>query len=169
MTPVRAVALDFGHTIVDERLDILAREPHDEAHLMPGARDALEAITLPMAVWANTRVATAVDVWEWLRRAGLAQRVTWVITSQETGVRKPAAAFFTHALAAMELPPADVLFVGNQRNTDIAGGVNAGIRTVYLSDAAYRSTDDSGGGAEPAFVIATLDDLPDLIEALNDA
>ena len=65
----------------------------------------------------------------------------------------------------MGVAAGDVLFVGNQLNTDIAGGAAYGIRTVYLSDAGYRSVDDAGGGV-PSFTIQTLVELPELIDQL---
>ena len=61
--PICAVALDLAHTVIDERLGIIVTPAtHDESHLMPGVRDALECLTPPVAIWANTRVATASDV-----------------------------------------------------------------------------------------------------------
>jgi FMN phosphatase YigB (HAD superfamily) len=85
----------------------------------------------------------------------------------DAGARKPAARFFEYALGLMQLRAADVLFVGNQRNTDIAGGNALGVPTVYLADAAYRSADDGPCIAEPTFTIATLAELPALVTRLN--
>jgi len=147
--PLKAIALDFGHTLIDERIDILSIAQHQDTHLMPGVRHALAELTLPVAIWANTRAANAADVQRWLERAGLAAHVTWVVTSVDAGVRKPAREFFDYALRLMQVAPEEVLFVGNQRNTDIAGGEAFGIRTVYLADAIYRSPDDALCTAEP--------------------
>jgi FMN phosphatase YigB (HAD superfamily) len=164
---IEAVALDLGHTVIDERLGLLALTPHDESRLMPGAREAMERLTLPIAIWANTRVANANDVRLWLERAGLASYVTWVVTSVDANVRKPTPAFFDYALRLMQMGPEQVLFVGNQRNTDIAGGEASGIQTVYLTDAVYRSPDDAPSTAEPTFRIATLRDLPALVASIT--
>ena len=79
--PLKAIALDFGHTLIDERINILTTAQHQEAHLMPGVRDVLAALTLPVAIWANTRAANADDLRRWLERPGLAAQVTWVVTS----------------------------------------------------------------------------------------
>ena len=73
--PIRAVAFDFGHTIIDERLDIMRLSAHDEHHLMPGARHVLSALPVPVAIWANTRVARDCDVRAWFERADLARHV----------------------------------------------------------------------------------------------
>jgi putative hydrolase of the HAD superfamily len=165
--PLTAIALDFGHTLIDERINILTIAQHQEAHLMPGVRDALAELTLPVAIWANTRAANADDLRRWLQRAGLAAHVTWVVTSVDAGARKPAREFFDYALRLMQMTPEEVLFVGNQRNTDIAGGEAFGIRTVWLSADAYRSGDDARCDAQPSFTIATLADLPTLVARVN--
>ncbi len=166
---LRAIALDFGHTIIDERVDIVVEHEHRDEHLMPGVRQALADLTLPVAIWANTRRADADDVWRWLRRTGIASHVTWVVTSVDAGVRKPAREFFDFALRTMNMDADAVLFVGNQRNTDIAGGEASGIRTVWLADGAYRSDDDRDVSVDPAFTIETLADLPGLVAGLTRA
>jgi putative hydrolase of the HAD superfamily len=135
--------------------------------LMPGVRAAVSAISLPMAIWANTRVAREPAIRVWLERAGLGSVFDTVITSVDAGVRKPAPEFFAYALARCRVAADDVLFVGNQRNTDIAGGEAAGIRTVWLSDEAYRSADDRSCDVTPTFTIDTLDELPALVRRLQ--
>jgi len=164
---ISAVALDFGHTIIDERVDILLEDTYHEQHLMPGVREALTGLAHPVAIWANTRRANAEDVWRWLQRTGLAAHVTWVVTSVDAGARKPAREFFDYALRMMAMGAEDVLFVGNQRNTDIAGGRAYGIRTVWISDDAYHSADDCEVGVEPTFTIVTLAGLPGLVAKLG--
>jgi len=160
------VAFDLGHTLMDERRD--AHLPIDArpVYLMPGVSEALPKLTLPLAVWANTRVAAEADVRRWLRRAGLDHVFRWVVTSVDAGARKPAPEFFEYALARCGLRRDEVLFVGNQLNTDIAGAEAFGIPSVWLSGAEYSSDDDAPCGARPAYTIGTLDDLPPLVQRL---
>ncbi len=103
----------------------------------------------------------------WLDRAGLGHFFQWVITSVDAGVRKPAPGFFEYALARCRLAKEDVLFVGNQLNTDIAGAEAFGIRTVWLSGAAYRSDDDAACEARPTYAVDTLHDAPALVQRLQ--
>src|SRR5688572_20849888 len=94
--PPKAIAFDWGHTIMDERQDgdvPLAVRP---IHLMPGVSDVLPQIALPLALWANTRVAGEADVRGWLARAGLSHLFRWVVTSVDVGARKPAPRFFEY-------------------------------------------------------------------------
>jgi FMN phosphatase YigB (HAD superfamily) len=164
--PVGAIAFDLGHTLMDERRDREVPIQDRPVHFMPGVADVLPRLQLPVAAWANTRVATAVDVRAWLDRGGLDRAVRWIVTSVDAGVRKPAPEFFDYALTQCGLNRSEVLFVGNQLNTDIAGGEASGIRTVWLSGPAYRSDDDEVCTARPTFAIATLDELPELLRRL---
>jgi len=136
-------------------------------HLMPGAAAVVPQMTLPLAVWANTRIAREGDVRRWLDRAGLGSGFRWVVTSIDAGARKPARAFFQFALAQMGCRAADVLFVGNQLNADVAGGEASGIRTVWVSGSEYHSPDDTGSAMRPSYSIATLSELPALLERLT--
>jgi FMN phosphatase YigB (HAD superfamily) len=165
---LKAVIFDFGHTIMREDSCV---DPHLEncpTELMPGAREAIETIQLPKGIWANTQVATVADIRRWLMRAGLDHQIRWVAASFELGCRKPDPEFFTRALAACGLESNEVLFVGNQLDTDIAGANRAGIQSVYLAGPAYRSVDERvPQDVKPAFTIETLFELPGLIRVLS--
>lgn len=165
--PLKAVAFDLGHTVMDECRDRHVPLDVRPVHLMPGASQVLPQIALPLALWANTRVATEADVRGWLERAGLGRQFRWVITSADAGARKPAPEFFQYALARCGLTKDDVLFVGNQLNTDVSGAEAFGISTVWLSAPGYRSADDTPCNASPTFTIRTLDDLPALLQRLQ--
>jgi putative hydrolase of the HAD superfamily len=164
---LKAIAFDLGHTLMDERRDEHLPIDARPIHLMPGVSDVVPRMTLQLAVWANTRVAAEADVRAWLDRAGLGRCFQWVITSVDAGARKPAPEFFEFALARCGLAKDDVLFVGNQLNTDIAGAEALGIRTAWLSDPAYHSVDDAPCEARPTHTIGTLRDLPALVRKLQ--
>jgi FMN phosphatase YigB (HAD superfamily) len=163
---VKVLALDWGHTLMDERRDRHIPLDDRPAHLMPGVREALGAITLPKAVWANTREGDERHVRAWLMRAGLGSLFSWVITSTDAGARKPFPRFFSYALARCGCASDDVLFVGNQLNTDVAGANGVGIRSVWLAGEAYRSDDDRPCDAKPTYTIQELIDLPELLRRL---
>ena len=164
---LKAIAFDWGHTLMDERRDEHIPLDTRPVYVMAGVVEVLPRLTLPLAVWANTRVASEAAVRRWLDRAGLGPLFQWVITSVDAGVRKPAPGFFQYALARCGLTNDDVLFVGNQLNSDIAGGEAFGIRTVWLSGPAHRSLDDGPGNARPTYTIDTLHSLPALVQRLQ--
>ena len=167
---MKALAFDWGHTIMDENHDREIPLDVRPIHLMPGVAEVLPHLAFPLALWANTRVAQESDLRAWLTRAGLGHLFQWVMTSIDAGARKPVPQFFEYALAQCGLAREDVLFIGNQLNTDVAGGQVFGISTVWLSGAEYRSVDDTPASCEPSptYTIRTLHDLPALLQRLHD-
>lgn len=164
--PLRAIAFDWGHTLMDERRDEDIPLEARPVHVMPGVLEVLPHLTLPLAVWANTRVTREAGVRGWLDRAGLGSQFQWVITSVDAGSRKPAPEFFQYALTRCGLTKDNVLFVGNQLNTDITGGEAFGIPTVWLSGSAHRSLDDRPSSARATYTIETLHSLPALLQRI---
>jgi FMN phosphatase YigB (HAD superfamily) len=166
---LEAVIFDFGHTIMDEmqyREIPLRSRP---VRLMPGVEEALPNIPLKLGVWANTKRAREAGVRQWLRRAGLDTYFTWVVTSAEAGYRKPDSRFFAYALWRCRLRRNDVLFVGNQLDTDIKGASDYGIANVLLSGPEFQSPDDNGssGLVKPTYTISRLEELAELVEGLQ--
>jgi len=162
------VAFDFGHTLVDERKDAAAPIESRPVRLMPDVLEVLPQVHLPMAVWANTRTAGESVVRDVLARAGIEHHFRWVVTSVDACVRKPAPGFFEFALARCGVTRDEVLFVGNQLNTDVVGGARSGIRTVWLSAADYRSDDDDvSENVTPTFTIRRLVELPALLDEIG--
>lgn len=162
---IKAVFFDLGHTVMDELANRGIPLEVRPIKLMPGVPEALAQIRFPMGIWANTRTAREADIRRWLRRAGIERYFTWVVTSIDAGYRKPSRHFFDYALGMCKLRGDQVIFIGNQLNTDIEGAVKYGIRCVWLSDRAYRSLDETHkpGQVEPTYTIRTLGDLPDLL------
>jgi FMN phosphatase YigB (HAD superfamily) len=161
---LKAIAFDWGHTIMDERRDLEIPLNERPIHLMPGVREVLARLPLPLALWANTRAAGEAEVRVWLQRAGIEQYFKWVITSVDAGARKPATEFFEYALGRTGLGKSEVLFVGNQRNSDVRGGIGFGVSTVWISSPEHRSDDDrEAENTVPTHIISTLDDLPPLL------
>jgi FMN phosphatase YigB (HAD superfamily) len=164
--PLKALAFDWGHTLMDERRDADIPLETRPIHLMPGVAETMPRLDLPLALWANTRIATEADARIWLDRAGLERYFRWVVTSVDAGARKPARAFFDYAVGRCGVSPDEILFVGNQLNADVAGGESYGIRTVWLSGPAYRSEDDRAVDTTPTYTILTMDELPELLRRI---
>jgi FMN phosphatase YigB (HAD superfamily) len=160
---VQAVAFDFGHTLVDEHTD---RSP---LRLMPGVREVLTGICLPMAVWANTRAAREAEVRGILKAVEIEQYFSCVVTSCDAGFRKPAPEFFHFALSFWPFTKADVLFVGNQLNTDVLGAESFGIRTAWLSAPEFLSADETMtlDDVRPTFILRHPAELLSLLQEIS--
>ena len=165
----KAIAFDVGHTLIDERID--AASFVEPVQLMPHVLEVLPQIDLPMAAWSNTRSAREKEVRHLLRAAGIDQFFTWVITSIDAGYRKPDREFFTFALKNCGFSADEVLFVGNQLNTDICGGLQCGIKTVWISGEPHRSPDETLTRAtiRPDFELDSLLELPVLVGSLRNS
>jgi FMN phosphatase YigB (HAD superfamily) len=139
MSKMRVIALDFGHTVMDERKDVDMPLNTRPVHLMPQVVEVLPSLRMPIALWANTRIARETEVRHWLARAGIETYFRWVVTSVDAGFRKPQPGFFGFALARCGVARDEVLFVGNQLSTDIRGGEDFGIKTVWPSGRHFQS------------------------------
>lgn len=168
---IKAVAFDLGHTLIDEEKDATIRHEERPVHLMPWVSEILPQIPNPMAVWANTQTATGAELRSFFDRGGIGRFFAWVVTSVDAGFRKPTPQFFDFALRTCELARQEVLFIGNQLNTDIAGGEGYGIRTVWVSGSAHRSADETQTPTDvhPTHTIPTLRELPPLLRRLRHA
>lgn len=76
--------------------------------------------------------------------------------SYDSGSRKPSPAMPRAALAALGVAPGAAVMVGDRRGADVAAGLVAGVRTIWL-----RSQD--GGGPRPDAEIASIGELPGLL------
>ena len=136
---------------------------------MPGVREVLPRITLPMAVWANTKTADEAQLRDLLRRAQILEFFSSVVTSVDAGFRKPQAEFFRFALGRWVFAKKEILFVGNQLNTDVAGAAGYGISTAWLSGAEFRSADETATleDVKPTFILHGFEDVPDLLQQIQ--
>lgn len=76
---------------------------------------------------------------------------------------KPAAAFFGAALDGLGLPAAEALMVGDDIDADIGGAQAAGLPGVLVRTGKYRADHAAQSAVEPAAVIDSITELPDLL------
>ena len=75
-----------------------------------------------------------------LERLGLADFFDFAVTSEETGVEKPAPEFFAACAAKAGCPAGRCLFVGDNPDADVRGALGAGLRAVWFApDPAKRA------------------------------
>ena len=139
--PARSVETFFA-----EFLTHVVPEPETEALL-----DALAGAGIPFGVITNGSARQ----WRKIEALGLDKRTGCVFVSETYGVKKPDPAIFHAAADCLGLPPAQILFVGDNPIADILGAHAAGMSAAWL----HR------GQVWPA----ELDDRPELvISALSD-
>lgn len=89
-----------------------------------------------------------------LRHLGLWDKMDGVFISSDYGCRKPDIRFFHALLDEKKLNPAACLMIGNDRQTDIAGAVAAGLDTLYMHTNLTPSEQDE---ADPTLMPGTGD------------
>ena len=104
-----------------------------EPHVMPGARECLAALKAAgLGLYAVSNGSTAVQESR-LALSGLGAYFDGVFVSEHMGAEKPTKAYFDKVFAA--IPGFDrrrACVVGDSLSSDIKGGRNAGIATVWL-------------------------------------
>ena len=89
---------------------------------------ALKGRVIQCAVTNGTKTAQQRK----LRRSGLDALLDHVFISEDIGAEKPNPGFFDAVFAALgDVPRAETVIVGDSLTSDIRGGVNAGIRTIW--------------------------------------
>ena len=136
-------------------LDRLARG----AFLLPGAEELCRALAprCTLAIVTNGVARAQRGRFEGSPLAGL---VSHLFISEELGAAKPDPAFFAAVLRALGDPPKDrVLMVGDNLATDVRGGLEAGLPTVWYDP---RGLSNSTPWA-PTWTVETYSQLEALI------
>lgn len=68
-----------------------------------------------------------------LRACGLHDFFDTIVLSEDAGANKPSRQFFDYALKMTGADPDSTLMIGDNQSTDIAGAINAGIRTLFFN------------------------------------
>jgi len=163
---VEVVLFDWGNTLMEDDNRPGPMAAWDDVAALPGARDMLAHLhrTYRLIVATNAVLSDATLVRAALARVGLDEFFDTVVTSYDTGAAKPEPAFFTAALRRAfpngEPHPGKAVMVGDTWETDIAGAMAAGLRTVWLNR--HGATRPTGSPTPDAEIRA----LPELIGAL---
>jgi putative hydrolase of the HAD superfamily len=95
---------------------------------------------------------------------GLGEHLELIISSCESGYRKPHPMIYQAALDAMGVRPEEVIFVGDRLDADVAGPAALGMRTVLTLQ--YRQEDHTTAPVRPDAVIYHLSELVPYVEGL---
>ena len=98
-----------------------------------------------------------------IKSAGIAPLFDGIFISQLIGCNKPSAGFFTYCFERIpDFDRRETVIVGDSLSSDIAGGKNAGITTVWFNPKGIENT----SGIIPDHEIAHLLELPALVGTL---
>ena len=129
---------------------------------LPGAEETVDFLSRKYRLFLASN-GTAVVQKGRMTSANLYRFFEKVFVSQEIGHNKPSKAYFDGCFAQIpDFDPARAMIVGDSLSSDILGGINAGIKTVWVNpDHAENKTD-----IRPDYEIEALHQLPALLETL---
>ncbi len=126
---------------------------------LPGALSLLKTLKGKAKLGIITNGFTALQEIR-LERTGLRDYFDLLVISEQIGVAKPHPAIFDYALEQAGNPARSrVLMVGDTAESDILGGMNAGLSTCWLN-AHQRTLPD---GVEPTWTVTSLGELEQLM------
>jgi len=133
-------------------------------HYIDGAHELLEELCSRYDLYIVSNGTTCVQKGR-IASSDIESFVKGIFISQEIGVNKPAKEFFDACFAQMENADRDAsIIIGDSLTSDIQGGVNAGVRTVWFNPKAKQNN----SGIIPDYEIHSLAEIPALIERISE-
>ena len=128
---------------------------------LPGAEEAVDSLSKKYRLFLASNGTASVQKGR-MTSANLYRFFETVFVSQEIGHNKPSKAYFDACFAT--IPGFDrekAMIVGDSLSSDIKGGINAGIKTVWVNP-----DHKPYGDIRPDYEIEALHQLPALLETL---
>lgn len=138
------------------RLEVLGLSPQTRS-LLKRLRASYKLLLLTNGVAEVQR--------EKVRAVGCEELFDAIVIGGEHAEQKPFPSIFTLCFRTLDMEAKDCVVVGDDLDTDIQGGFNAGVRaTVWISGSGRRIPN---GSVEPDYTIAAVLDLPGVLAQLE--
>jgi HAD superfamily hydrolase (TIGR01662 family) len=129
---------------------------------LPGALEAMRSAGIKLGIISNTFVnCSALD--RHLKELGIIDFFPMRLYSYQYKCRKPNKHIFLKAAENIDVPPENVMYVGDRIDKDIKGSMRAGMTPVLKK----AHTNDGKTFPKDVAVIKTISELPGLIERIN--
>ena len=131
-------------------------------YFLPGAEEAVEALSKRYRLFLVSNGTASVQKGR-MTSANLYRFFEKVFVSQEIGHNKPAKAYFEACFAQIpDFDPAKAILVGDSLTSDIQGGKNMGITTVWVNPSHAQPRPD----IVPDYEIEYLSQLQSLLDTI---
>ena len=128
---------------------------------LPGAEEAVDALSKKYRLFLASNGTASVQKGR-MTSANLYRFFETVFVSQEIGHNKPSREYFDACFARIPgFDPEKAMIVGDSLTSDIKGGINAGIKTVWVNP-----EHKDCGSIRPDYQIEALSQLEALLESL---
>ena len=132
-------------------------------HFLPGAEKLLDDLYGRYKLYITSNGTARVQDSR-IASANIARYFDGIFISQRVGADKPSAVFFERVFAEIgDFSASEAIIVGDSLTSDIAGGINAGIKTCLFNPASRPGRED----IIPDYEIKSLDELIPLIESIK--
>jgi putative hydrolase of the HAD superfamily len=126
-------AVDPGDARVEEAIEAYFEPFVRSCELIPGTDDMLASLAGRYRVGLVSNFTHPPAVEQILARVGLERFFDEIIISGRLGVCKPHPAIFSELARLLALAPDEIVFVGDELQTDVLGAQKAGMRTVWMT------------------------------------
>ena len=152
---------ESGLPLVPEKTAACYEKLLAEGHIfIDGAEELLHKLYGSYRLYLVSNGTTAVQRGR-IASAGIAPLFDGIFPSEEIGVNKPDKLFFDRCFARIpDFRQEETLIIGDSLTSDIKGGKNAGIRTVWFNPQHLENRSD----VQPDAEIHALGELPTLLE-----
>ncbi len=136
--------------------------------VLPAAAEVLQELQadgLRLGLLSNA--ADEANVQRLVEKSGLRPFLGPILVSAALGVRKPDPRAFQAALQAMQLPPHEVVMVGDTLQADVLGARRMGMPSIWLRPPDFPQ--DRAPEPPPDLIAQDLRQVPDLIRSLQPA
>lgn len=156
----RELGVSHSGAAINDRYEYLLSQQHE---FIPGAEQLLKELAPRYALYLASNGAAAVQNPR-LDAAGIRPYFKGVFISQELGADKPSKAFFDACFAAIPgFRLEETVMVGDSLTSDIRGGLNAGLRTIWFNPHGKKPRAD----IRPDETIHALDELLPLLLSMR--
>jgi len=131
---------------------------------MEGALEVCQSLSVSHRLFVVTNGITRTQI-KRLQQSGLYDFFEDIFDSQSIGYQKPSKQFFDYVMSHIkDFNKKEALIIGDSLNTDIKGGLLAGIDTCWMNRAAKKGSADM----QSTYTITSLVELYDICTPKND-
>lgn len=131
-------------------------------YFMDGAPEILEELSVNYNLYLVSNGAKRVQDSR-LASAGISEYFKGIFISEIVGYEKPNREFFDYCFSRIQdFKREETIIIGDSLSSDIKGGINAGIKTVWFN---HRG-DDNSNDTTPDYVVKHLSEIKAVLDAL---
>ena len=131
-------------------------------YFIDGAKELLESIYNDYELYLVSNGSKRVQQGR-LKSAAITQMFKGIFVSEDVGIEKPSIDFFNYVFSRIQnFDKAEAVIIGDSLSSDIKGGINAGIKTIWFNP----KHNVNNSNIKPDFEIDSLKELPDLLRKI---